>query len=170
MSAIFAYLEGEPPHCLSAFDAVPAGQEGDEYAAAATYAIRCKGCGNDTFHLRGITRIVKDGGNHVHIGVQSKCAKCARDETLMNVSRSGYDGELGQLGHLAGEDIDERLHNVSDEPQLVNVQFVYSIDLPDLLEHARARNLAPQDFFDHVTVICRAGDRPWREVWDFACA
>jgi hypothetical protein len=169
MSDIFVYLEDSAPRCMSAFDAVLAGQEGDEYTAAATFAIRCK-CGNDTFHLRGITRVVKDGGNHVYIGVKSKCAKCGRDETLMNATRSGYDGELGQLGHLAGEDIEERLHATGDEPQQVNVMFVYSNELPDLLAHARKHGIGPEDFFDHVTVLCRSGDRPWREVWDFECA
>ncbi|HEX2591521.1 MAG TPA: hypothetical protein VHL34_08490 [Rhizomicrobium sp.] len=170
MSAIFAYLEDAPPRCLSAFDAIPAGQEGDEYAAAATFAIRCKSCGNDTFRPRGITRIIADGGNHVHIGVRTTCAKCARDETLINATRSGYDGELGRLGHLAGEDQEERLDNAGSEPLMLNVQFVYSIELPELLEHARDRGIGPEDFFDHVTVLCRSGDRPWREIWDFACA
>lgn len=169
MSDIFAYLEDNPPRCLSAFDAIAAGQEGDEYTAAATFAVRCK-CGNDTFHLRGITRIVKDGGNRVDIGVKSKCAGCARDETLINATRSGYDGELRRLGHLAGEDIEERLHATGDEPLLVNVMFVYSTELSELLPLARERGVGPQDLFDHVTVSCRTENGAWREVWDFACA
>jgi hypothetical protein len=141
------------------------------------YAVSCKACGNDSFHVGWFPLATPDPSPYFEVlpgeiierpPHRLRCAGCNTVETIFDARADGYDGLLnGGCGYESGE-VDETF---TPAPHRVVVSPVYNIELSELeaLAHEIGK-IKPTDLFDAVAIAATpVGGGPTIEL-GYECA
>jgi hypothetical protein len=165
----------EPPRSFSAFALTPmVPPPGAERLQWAHFAISCKACGHNAFHL-GAHPVVPPaaGGSLEYTNLRPphrlRCGRCEATEMLFDPKTDGYSGVLTGSSDAAGGDPVE-IFTPTAMPTFVVA--TYNIQLQELKELAALAGdeVKPTDLFDWINIIQAAppGDEYYLEL-DYSC-
>ncbi len=166
----------DPPRSFSAFALTPLEPPpGDDRLEIVHFAVACKSCGGDAFHI-GAHPIVApaDGGAMDRANLRPphrlRCARCGATGMLFDPDKDGYNGVLcggsDQPSGTGGEIF-------TPTPMKTYVAPTYNVYLPELQELAAQAGggVKPSDLFDWINIIQAdpPGDTYALEL-DYECA
>jgi hypothetical protein len=148
----------DPPRSLAAFALTPLQPPpGPHGLGMVHFAIACKTCGRDAFHVGAFPVVsLADGGTLDHTNLRPphrlKCAGCGATHMLFDPEKDGYNGVLAggsDQSSGAGEEI------FTPDALKTYVAPTYNIELWELKELAdqAGGGVKPSDLFDWINII-----------------
>lgn len=165
----------DPPKSFLAFSLTPViPPEGPEVRPLVYFAIACKGCGHDAFHLGAFPSAAPQDWSAVDEPVlrpphRLKCGRCGATSTIFNPLTDGYNGVLCGVSDLARGGPDEAFAPV---PLKTYVAATYNIALWELEDLSAEANgdVKPTDLFDWINIIQSTPDKDFHLELDYSCA
>jgi hypothetical protein len=168
----------DPPRSLSGFslEALPAPDPG--YNPWAHFAVRCKACGDDAFHVGAYPTTAWDPSPHADVAPgetllrpphRLRCADCGDVSTIFDARTDGYDGVLnGGCRYESGESgevFSEGRYRVAADP-------TYNIELEELEQIATqvGGGVKATDLFDWINIHAESLDGGEAIDFGYECA
>jgi hypothetical protein len=165
----------EPARSLSAFalEYQPP-PSGPKYLEIAYFAVSCRSCGNDAFHLGAHPTSPPTSWANADRAIllpphRLKCARCGATEMLFNPKTDGYNAILCGVSDLRPGGPEEMF---SPTPLKTYVTSSYNIDLDELQELAdqAGNGVRPPDLFDWINIIQSTPEEDYHLELDYGCA